>query len=641
MNNTEIEQLAQRLQLYRDAYSEGHPKISDALYDTLEDNLRKVAPNHPFLLGTAGEITSKFPKATSGAPMLSLDKCTDIKVLEKFTGDKFIMVRLKIDGGSLELRYRDGLLSEAVSRGRSGELGFVCTNNALSLLDVPHFIEGFTGEIRGEAVMTWDDFAEYRKNEVRLGNEAPKHPRNVVTGTMRQENPKIVAERKIRFLAYKVMGHYEELYDEKQVDLFLKNAGFKIPLSCIYNNLLTAAITLEEVLNQWKGHVDAAPYFCDGIVISYNDRKLQRELGDSKTAPRWSKAFKWQNETAETKVLSIDWETGRTGKVCPAANIEPVDLGGATLSRATLHNVGYVRLHEVNVGSTIAIIRSGEIIPTHMETIETTGILDIPDICFSCGYKLIEEKNKDKSELLCVNPECDAQVFQRILYFITTVNIEHCGPAILKSLWDAELVRSAPDLYTLTVEDISSASSSGKNIGTSTATKIVASIAANKEMELTTFIAALGINNVSKGTAERLVEKFGTLDAIRNAKREDFVGVRDFGEITIDIVHKGFYNNKELIDNLLKHITFKGKKMSTKTTLNGLKFVITGELVNGKRDEFEARIIDCGGVLQSGVSKATSYLVVGDKPGDSKLSKAEKFGVPTITEEDLIKMMEG
>jgi DNA ligase (NAD+) len=529
------------------------------------------------------------------------------------------------------LRYRDGLLSEAVSRGRSGELGFVCTNNALSLLDVPHFIKGFTGEIRGEAVQTWEDFKTYSESEVKAGNEAPKHPRNVVTGTMRQENPKIVAERKIRFLAYKVMGHYEELPTEDKVNTFLSDSGFKIPFWGIQVGANFADWNpLEEYLNTWKRRVDAAPYFCDGIVISYNDRKLQQELGDSKTAPRYAKAFKWQNETAETKVLSIDWETGRTGKVCPAANIAPVDLGGATLSRATLHNVGYVRLHEVNVGSTIAIIRSGEIIPTHMETIESTGVLDIPDKCSACGSKLVEEQNKDKSELLCVNTDCSAQVFQRILYFITTVNIEHCGPAILKALYDSGKVKTAADLYILSVEDIATASST-KNIGTSTATKIVASIAANKEMELTTFIAALGINNVSKGTAERLVEKFGTLEAIRAAKRDDFIGIRDFGDTTIDIVYNGLYNNKELIDNLLKHITFKGKKMSTKTTLAGLKFVITGELTS-VRDLFEARIVDCGGVLQSGVSKATSYLVVGNEPGSSKLSKAEKFGIKQITE---------
>jgi DNA ligase (NAD+) len=637
MNSNELDALAQRLSLYRDQYSEGKPSIPDALYDALEDTLRDASPNHPFLSGTAGEITSIFPKATSGAPMLSLEKITDEDALFKFIGSNPVVVRLKIDGGSLELRYRDGLLSEAVSRGRSGELGFVCTNNALSLLDIPHYIPNFTGEIRGEAVQTWEDFNEYSKKEVAAGEEAPKHPRNVVTGTMRQENPKIVRERKIRFLAYKVMGHYEELPREVDINMFLHNSGFQIPWCGLYE--CDGELNLAEL----KELVDTAPYFCDGIVISYNDRKLQQELGDSKTAPRWARAFKWAGDVAETVVESISWDCGRTGAIIPTANITPTDLGGATISRVALHNVGYVRKHKVNAGAKITIIRSGEIIPKHMETLESSGSLNIPSTCSACGSTLVEEVNEEKedtSSLYCKNFDCNAQSFYRILHFIRTVNIEHCGPAILEAIIEAGKVVNVYDLYTLTIDDIANCSSSGKNIGKSTAKKIVESIEANKVMELTTFIAALGISDISKGTAERLVEKFGTLDKILEAKKEDYIDIRDFGDITRNIVYEGMRKNRWMIDGLLKHITFKEKPMSTTNTLAGLKFVITGTLT-AKRDLFEQRIIDAGGVFQSGVNKTTSYLIVGEDAGYSKLEKAAKFNVPQITEADLEKMMEG
>lgn len=633
--SSEIEQLAQRLSIYRDAYAEGKPKVSDLVYDNLEDQLRKLNPKHPFLLGTAGEVTSSFPKATSGEPMLSLDKVTDETVLAKFIGNKPVVVRLKIDGGSLELRYRDGLLTEAVSRGRSGSLGFVCTNNALVLSNVPHFIKGFTGEIRGEVVQKWVDFKKYSESEVKLGNEPPKHPRNVVTGTMRQENPKIVKERNISFIAYKVMGHYDEFPTEEAVESFLRGAWFEtVQSSTVYRD--PAKVNISE----WKQLVDSAPYFCDGIVISYNDRNYQRELGHSTTAPRYAKAFKWQNSTAETTILSIDWQTGRTGAVIPIANIEPTELSGATLGRVTLHNVGYVRKHAINEGATIAIVRSGEIIPKHLETIETTGILNLPDKCTSCNSKLIEEVNEDdaeKSSLYCKNSECPEQSFQRILYFIETVNIEHMGPSILKALVDDGIVEKVSDIYTLTVSDIANAGSN-KSIGSSTGKKIVESIAANKEMELTTFIAALGIPGMSNGTAERLVEKFGNIDTLMTAKKEDFIGIRDFGQITVDVVFEGLKNNRNLINQLVKFVTFKEKKMVTGGKLQGLKFVITGTL-SSPRDTFEADIVAAGGVLQSAVSKNTNYLVIGESPGESKTTKAAKLGVPTLTEDKLLGMM--
>lgn len=632
----ESNQLAQRLSIYRDAYAEGNPRVSDLVYDNLEDQLRKLDPTNLFLSGTAGEVISTFPKATSGEPMLSLDKVTDEAVLTKFIGSNPVVIRLKIDGGSLELRYRDGLLTEAVSRGRSGSLGFVCTNNSLCLQDVPHFIEGFTGEIRGEVVQTWKDFEQYTAKEVKLGYEPPKHPRNVVTGTMRQENPKIVKDRNIRFIAYKVMGHYNELPTEDSVETFLQKQGFKTPFN---STLYSTPIVLD--LAQWKRIVDNAPYSCDGIVVSLNDRKLQRELGDSTTAPRYAKAFKWQNETGESVINSIDWETGRTGHVVPIANIEPTDLSGATIGRVTLHNVGYVRKHAINEGATIAIVRAGEIIPKHLETIETTGILNLPTKCTSCKSTLIEEVNEDNSEkssLYCKNLDCPEQSFQRILHFIETVNIEHMGPSILKALVDDGLVKTAADLYTLTVKDIRTLASSGKVIGESTATKIIESITANKEMELTVFIAAIGISDISRGTAKKLVEKFGNIDAMLSAQKEDFIGIRDFGAITCNVVFNGLKNNQVLINSLIKHVTFKEKKIITGRSLQNMKFVITGTLSN-PRDEIEKIIVANGGSLQSSVSKNTNYLLIGDEPGDSKVSKALNLNIPSITENELMEMI--
>lgn len=640
--DTHIEQTARRLNLYCEAYARGEPLIPDDHYDALEQYFKSIAPtDHPFFKQVAGDFSSTFEQATTGIPMKSLNKTRLAPELVKFIHNRAIIVNLKLDGCSNELRYKDGYLVESVSRGRDG-LGFVNTSNAMYLLDVPHVVKGYTGIIRGEAMQLISDFNQFVIDEVAAGRDRPKHPRGVAIGAMKNDDPRVVAQRKIRFRACRILGQVDQFPTEKSVNDFFEANGFIIPKYEYYAQPEVFTHYVEENLARWKNIIDTGDLKCDGLVITYNDRKLQEQLGEHETYPNWAKAFKWENEKVATKTKDIEWNVGKSGKVMPRGVIEAVECSGATLTHCNFYNVGYVREHQITIGSDIIVMRSGEIIPVHVETIQSTGIFNIPTNCPSCNSileEVINAKDPEKGTLFCRNPLCPAQAFEKILNYVKVAKIEHLGEGILQSLWDNNIVRSITDLYLLPGRNIAGVvTGGGKRIGASTANKINTFIEKAGLLELETFIRALGMTDVGEGTSERIVEKFGDIDSIFAATPEQVATIRDFGEITVNHVMIGLSTHKVLVDQLKAFVKFKKKDtIAVYNILNGAKFVVTGTMSN-PRSEIEKLITGAGGVIQSGVSRSTNYVVVGEDAG-SKLAKAQELGIKTINEDQLMELL--
>ena len=639
-----IDSLANRIHILKAAYAEGTPLMSDEAYNFLEEKLRKLSPQHPELSKVTGELVSKFPKATEGVPMLSLKKSYKQDEIVDFISNKAVTISEKLDGMSLELRYRDGELVEAVSRGRGGELGFVVTSSAMFLLDLPLTVRGFFGEIRGEVIQTFEDFKVYSKQCEANGDELPTHPRNVVVGTMRQEDPRTVRERKLRFRAYKIVGQEDDYPTERSVFSFLIANGFTVPSAEVYTKTENFRLQQQDIFDQWKRRLASAPYSCDGIVITYNDRDLQKSLGNATDHPRGAMAFKWENEKAETIVMDIEWTTGRTGKVHPTGVVTPTDLSGATISNVTFHNLGYVKKHDIKIGAKILIIRSGEIIPKHLETIEDGTHWLIPDVCPSCGSRLEISSHKNGKEVIenltCVSTSCPAQLFEIVLHYARIVEMDHVDEGVLMGLWEKQIVKSIPDLYRLDLKTLESLTINGKNLGSSRAKKIMSSVEKISKLPLGIFVGALGIPKVGKNTATGMAKHFGSLDAILTAQPNEFYGLKAFADTKVDIVYTGIQNRLPLIKELMQYVTIvtDSSAVVVNNTLKGATFVITGTLSN-PRDEVEKLLVAAGGVLQSAVSKSTNYVVVGDSPGASKMEKAQKLKTRTINENELMEFI--
>lgn len=631
------------LSIWKAAYYKGEPLVEDSIYDYHEKKQMEEWPEDPELQKVGGIPESDFKRVAEGVPMLSLKKTYDPNELLKFVGDRAIIAQLKIDGMSLELRYKNGYLVQAVSRGRGGELGFDITANALFVKNVPHFIEDFTGEIRGEIVQTYEDFESYKLWCDQNGEKTPSHPRNVATGTMQQKDPLFVSKRKLRFIAYILVGLEERFPTEEDVIFWLKEKGFEVPRCSLYRNACVFTNKINEQLQTWLVKVKQAPYPCDGVVISFNDRKYKKELGNTITHPNGSRAFKWEDETADVKVLSIEWNTGRTGEVSPVGIIEETELSGAKINRVTLHNVGYVYSNNIKPGSVIKIIRSGEIIPKHLETLSSPdGNFSIPKECPSCGSSLKEQEGvtTDSVSLLCQNPDCNSQKFERILHYVKMTDMDHLGSGILEGLFKQGYIKSIPDLYLLPAKGIEAAIINGKSLGRRRAKKISVSIEKASVLTLPKFIAAIGVLHLGKSNAEKVCNVFNSIDQILNATVEDLSKVESFASTRAQVVYVGLQAAKPLIESLKPLVRIKEEgSLTLPKVLSGLRFVVTGSFSEeNPRKEIENLIKESGGLLQTSPNKYTSYLIKGEG-GGSKAEKARYFNIKTLNEQGFFELI--
>lgn len=627
------------------------PTISDAEYDALLYELRQLEAQHPELrapdsptqtVGFAPQAS--FAIITHPHPMQSLDNafsCQDLREFEArcqrvlaATEPLDYLAEMKIDGLSVNLYYRDGVLLWAATRG-NGQEGEDVTFNLLGVPGIPQRVAEAPREleVRGEIYLSRQEFERINAEREEAGEPPFKNPRNAAAGTVRQLDPKVSAARKLQAFFYGV-GEPRALGVRRQSELldWLGEHGFRVnPLRERVRGA-QAACALAEAWSALRAQLE---YEADGIVFKVDDLALQEELGSTSRAPRWAIAYKFPAQEVATTLRGITWQVGRTGKLTPVAELEPRFLEGTEVSRATLHNPGFIRNLDLRIGDRVVVHKSGGIIPEIVRVLieERPAGLEpyaMPTVCPDCREPVIE----DGANLRCVNPACPAQQLARLSHYASrhAMDIEGLGEKTLIQLLEAGLVRNIPDLYDLRPEQLLTL----EGFAAVSANKLVQQIQASKTRPLERFIFALGLPHVGQRTAQVLARAFGSLAALQQATPEDLMALPDIGEATATAIVQALRQpaTMALIEGLrARGVDPRATAMPAGDALKGLTFVLTGTL-SEPRDRVKARLEALGARVASTVSAKTDYLVVGDDPG-AKLAKAEALGVKVLDEAGL------
>jgi DNA ligase (NAD+) len=652
----QIEKLREEIRRHEDLYYVlDNPEISDAEYDALLEKLQKLEQQHPDQITpdsptqrVGGRPAEGFAEVVHRRPMLSLDNSYNLDELRAFDqrcrrladGRAFEYVaELKIDGLSLALHYENQILIRGVTRG-DGRIGEDVTLNARTIRSIPLKLRGRTSEIsnlevRGEAFIPRKVFE--RINAEREEQDEPRfaNPRNAAAGTIRQLDPKIVHRRKLEMFAYDLLaGERKPFVTHWDALNWLETAGFKVSPE---RKLCSSIEEVIDFAGKIEGRRDELDYEIDGLVVKVNSTALQDEFGTTNKAPRWAIAYKYAARQATTRVLSIVVQVGRTGALTPVANLEPVSLAGTTVSRATLHNPDEVKRLGVRIGDWVLIEKGGDVIPKVLKVIESkrTGEekpFRMPKKCPVCGGEISKPEGEVVSR--CVAADCPAQLEGRLLHFASrrAMRIEGLGESLVHQFVESGKVRDAGDLYSLTLDDISSLERMAKK----SASNLLAQIEASKQRDLSNLIYALGLRHVGDRTATTLARQFGSLDALSKATVEELDAVPEIGLTVAESVRDWFDDegNIELCKRLeAAGVRTKMEKTSgpSDETFAGKLFVLTGTLAAYNRDEARAAIENRGGRVTSSVSKKTDYVVAGEEAG-SKLEKATELGVKVIDE---------
>jgi DNA ligase (NAD+) len=678
------------------------PEWTDAQYDRRVNELRALEAEHPELITpdsptqrVGGKPKEGFFKVAHSRPMLSLDNAYNEAELRAWAervagglaiGEKVRYVcELKLDGLSLALQYvertrGDAVLKSGVTRG-DGTVGEDVTSNVRTIRSVPLHVSAAKlkaaglppqFEVRGEVVLPHAAFAKMNEERVAAGMAAAANPRNAAAGTIRTLEPNIVAQRRLEFFSYFLLRDGEFFLPEQSEALAaLRAAGFLV------NPNARTVETIDEILEfiaEAEAKRDGLPYEIDGVVLKVDAIAQQRRLGFTGKAPRWAIAYKFPARAAITKLEGVLFQVGRTGKVTPVAALTPVVVGGTTVSRATLHNPDEVARLGIRIGDFVSVERGGDVIPKITEVVSDAthprGTVEIvfPTHCPRCGEDLVREPGE--VDLRCVNISCPARLEEELRHFASrgVMNIEGLGEVMVAQLLghtlaevdsvdvnateDAEveadnaptreaLVHSIADIYKLTREDLLSL----ERVGEKTADAILAEIARSKSAPLNRVLLGLGIRHVGGRTAQALAEEFGSIDELIKASQSEtlteLTRVNDIGPKVAATVREFFSNerNLALVERLRGYgLTFTAERRVRGTALAGLTFVLTGTLPTLTRDEAKERIEAAGGKVSGSVSKKTSYVVAGEEAG-SKLTSAEKLGVPVLDEAGLLAML--
>jgi DNA ligase (NAD+) len=641
------------------------PEISDADFDLLMNELKRLEAEHPKLVTpdsptqrVGGKPREGFVKAKHSSPMLSLDNAYSEEELRdwerrvhELSGrtDLEYMCELKLDGMSLALVYSDGRLDRGITRG-DGSVGEDVTSNVRTVRSVPLTIAkdklkkaGIPAdfEVRGEMLMPLAAFRKMNEERERQGLPVFANPRNFTAGTVRQLEPSITAQRRMDFFAYMLLKDGQTYFDRqsKAMDA-LTLAGFKV------NPNRKLAKNLEEVwkfIQSWEAKRESLPYEIDGIVIKVDRTAWQQELGFTGKAPRWAIAYKYAARGGVTQIEDILVQVGRTGKLTPVAALKPVPIGGTTVSRATLHNMDEIERLGVKIGDWVEVERGGDVIPKVVKVVEDAGQNNehprghkqfaMPEHCPVCGGNVV--RTPGEVDHRCVNANCPAKLQGTILHFASrhVMDIDGLGEVLVNQLTERGLVKNVADLYKLTKDDLLQL----ERMGEKSAENVLAEIEASKKLPLERVIYGLGIRFVGERTAQFLAEHFGDLDAIMKASAEELEEVNEVGPRIAESIVEFFgdEHNRKLVSDLRKAgLTFTGQKKEKGTKLAGKTFVLTGTLARHTRDGAKKMIEDAGGRVSGSVSKKTDYVVAGSDAG-SKLDKARELGVSVIGEEEL------
>ncbi|HVH87792.1 MAG TPA: NAD-dependent DNA ligase LigA [Terriglobales bacterium] len=637
------------------------PEISDADFDLLMQQLKKLEAEHPELITpdsptqrVGGKPREGFPKATHSSPMLSLDNAYNeqefrdwLRRVYELTGTKKVefACELKLDGMSLALSYVDGQLTRGLTRG-DGTTGEDVTSNVRTMPTVPLRIDhkklASAGlppdfEVRGEVIMPIKAFLRLNEQRQQQGLTRAANPRNAAAGSIRVLDPKIVAARRLDYFAYLLLrdgnsflpSHYESLDA-------LEKAGFKV------NPHRLRTSDVDEVLafvNKMEAQREKLPCEIDGIVVKVDSTRQWRQLGFTGKAPRWAIAYKYAARSGVTQIEDVFVQVGRTGKLTPLAALRPVPIGGTTVKRATLHNQDEIDRLGVKIGDWVLVERGGDVIPKIVKVIEDkdhlrgTRSFGFPGNCPECGGKVVRAEGE--ADHRCVNAKCPAKLRESLLHFASrgVMNIEGMGESLVNQLADRGLVKDVADIYSLTEDKLLSL----ERIGKKSADNLLREIEASKKLPLERVILGLGIRFVGERTAELLAEHFGSMDAFMKAAFDELQQVNEVGPRVAEAITEFFSEprNRELVDRLRRAgLKFEGEKKQRGTKLAGKTFVLTGTLPNLSREEAKKMIEDAGGKVSGSVSKKTDYVVAGSDAG-SKLDKAQELKIKIIDEDQL------
>ncbi len=631
------------------------PQMPDFEYDRLLRELEELEARHPELITAdsptqrvGGQALSQFEKVEHPVPLMSLQDVFSPEELEEFlekvrqsTPNPKFSVEPKIDGLSVALEYVDGKFVRGATRG-DGVVGEDVTENLKTIRSIPMTLEGAPSRliVRGEVFMPKKQFHALNERQELEGKALFANPRNAAAGSLRQLDPKIAAKRGLDIYIFNIQLAQGVTFETHQQSLeYLQNLRFKV----IPFDVLESPSDVTSRVMQINEEREKLPCDIDGAVIKLDDLVQRERLGATAKFPRWAAAYKYPPEIKPTIVKDIVVQVGRTGVLTPKAVVAPVRLAGTTVTNATLHNQDFITERDIRIGDTVLIRKAGEIIPEILEVDFSKRPADaqpyrLPERCPICGATTAQDE--DGAFLRCTGAECPAQLSRNIAHFVSrdAMDIEGFGSAIVEALIEKGHIHSPADIYYLTLEDLKSLWKSGDTA----AKKLLNSIEQSKKQDLSRLIYALGIRQVGAKTGKVLSSTFGTMDALMEADIETLKQVSDVGEITAGFIADWFRQeqSRHLIEQLRQAgVNFESTKVVTDTRFAGMTFVLTGALTKFTRDEATERIEHFGGKASGSVSKKTTYVVVGENAG-SKERKARELGIPILSEEQFLEMIQ-
>lgn len=636
-------------------YVEDNPSISDFEYDKMFAELKKLESENPLFVTPdsptqrVGSVSEKFFPYKHKYRLYSLDNTYDYEDLKdwhkkivKEYGEQELVCELKIDGLAMALTYENGIFVRGVTRG-DGITGEDITNNLKTVKAIPlKLFEPVSVEVRGEVYMPKESFEKLNKENLQNGEKLFANPRNAAAGSIRQLDASVTAKRDLSMFCYTAIftgniknppkTHYDSL-------MYLKKLGFKVNPNI---RLCKNADEAVEYCKEWDEKRFSLDYATDGVVIKVNNLLVQQEIGFTSRAPKWATAFKFPPEEVTTKLIAVEESVGKTGAITPIAILEPVQLGGSTVARASLHNFDEVGRLDVRIGDRVYIKKAAEIIPKVVKVIEDEEHYKLPQYmppekCPSCHSQL--HIHEGEVNLYCDNPDCPAKRCAKIEFWVSkdAMDIDKIGPSIIEQLYNKGFAKNPVDLYKLSMQDFMQLDL----VKEKSAFNMYNAIQESKHKPLARLVTAFTIKNVGKETAGVLANEFGTLENLMNASVEDLSKVEGVGEIIAKDIYD-FFRKPENISmiNELKELGVEPLPpvQNVSDEFKGKTFVLTGTLQNMTRDEASEKIKQMGGKTSSSVSRNTSYVVVGENAG-SKLDKAQKLGVIILTENDFLNMI--
>ena len=639
-------------------YTLDTPSITDQEYDDMMDELIKLETNNPHLvrndsptLRVGGEVVSSFKKVTHEIPMMSLADVFNIDEIREFDErvrktikNPSYVCELKIDGLSVSLKYEKGKLVRAATRG-DGVTGEDITHNVRTIKNVPLSLQkDIDIEVRGEIYMPMSSFIKLNEQRAKNGENLFANPRNAAAGSVRQLDSRVAATRNLSTFLYH-LPNPEEYGINSQMDAleFMKSLGFTVNPNI---KKIDDINEIEEYINYYTKERDNLEYDIDGIVIKVDNLSDQKRLGNTAKVPRWAIAYKFPAKQVLTKLTNIEFCVGRTGKVTPRADLDPVRLAGSVVRSATLNNEDYIKSKDIRIGDTVSIRKAGDIIPEVVEVIKerrdgTEEPFKMITNCPICGSKLV--RNENEAAYYCLNKNCDARKIEGLIHFVSrdAMFIEGFGDAIVEDFYNYGYLKRIPDFYYL--KDKKEELQELEGFGKKSIDNLLLSIEKSKSNSLERLIFGLGIKHVGKKKASILARHYNNMDNLVSATYEDLRCITDIGDKIAKSISDYFLENVDLIDELKSiglNMNYLGGNTSSNKNFEGLHFVLTGTLEHLTRNEAKKLIEHAGGDVTSSVSSQTAAVIAGEKPG-SKYDKAIKLGIPIWSEEELMNKLGG